>query len=159
MNCNLAANLKSMNKSILLIGYGNDLRSDDGVGQKIAHTVKYWNVPHLTTLAVHQLTPELASGLAEVDFAIFVDANYQETSEVKVAKVEISDNMMIFTHKSGPETLLSLAENLYHHHPETWLVKIPAVNFDIGDRFSSLTENAMNEALEEIDFLIRKCTK
>ncbi|HEY9703628.1 MAG TPA: hydrogenase maturation protease [Allocoleopsis sp.] len=159
MNCNLAANLKSMNKSILLIGYGNDLRSDDGVGQKIAHTVHHWNVPHLTTLAVHQLTPELAAGLAEVDFAIFVDANYQETSEVKVDKVEINHNIMTSTHHSDPESLLSLAENLYHHHPETWLVKIPAVNFEIGENLSSVTENAMNDALEEIDFLIRKCTK
>jgi Ni,Fe-hydrogenase maturation factor len=61
-------------KSYLVVGYGNDLRSDDGVGQRVAEVVATWEISNVRSLAMHQLTPELAAELADVDVAIFVDA-------------------------------------------------------------------------------------
>ena len=61
-------------KTILVIGYGNDLRSDDAVGQKVANAIAAWKLPQVTSLCVHQLTPELASFLATAELAIFIDA-------------------------------------------------------------------------------------
>jgi hydrogenase maturation protease len=59
---------------VLIIGYGNSLRSDDAAGIKVAETIATWQLPHVRSLAVHQLTPELAAELAAVELVIFVDA-------------------------------------------------------------------------------------
>lgn len=58
---------------VIAIGYGNTLRSDDGAGQKVAEILASWHLPQMRSISVHQLTPELAALLAEVELAIFVD--------------------------------------------------------------------------------------
>ncbi len=45
---------------LLIIGYGNTLFGDDGLGQLIAQRVAEWAVPGVLALARHELTPELA---------------------------------------------------------------------------------------------------
>ena len=60
--------------TILVIGYGNSLRSDDGAGCRVADIVASWDLPYVRSLTVHQLTPELAEPIAQSDLTIFVDA-------------------------------------------------------------------------------------
>src|SRR5205823_6351255 len=64
--------------SFVVIGYGNDLRGDDGVGQRVALSVACWRQPGVMALALHQLTPELTTWLVRATFAIFVDASRVE---------------------------------------------------------------------------------
>ena len=59
--------------STLIVGYGNDLRSDDGAGVIVARKVAVlW--PQARVIVVHQLTPELAEDIAMAGKVIFVDA-------------------------------------------------------------------------------------
>ena len=37
------------NNKILIIGYGNTLRGDDGVGYKIAEIIEQWNFDNITS--------------------------------------------------------------------------------------------------------------
>ena len=46
----------------LVIGYGNTLRGDDGVGVLVADALEGWNQA-VRTLSVQQLTPELAADI------------------------------------------------------------------------------------------------
>ncbi len=64
---------------VLVVGYGNALRGDDGVGQEVAEAV--WlqrdRLPGLArarVLWVTQLTPELAVDVSEAGLVVFVDA-------------------------------------------------------------------------------------
>ena len=59
----------------LVIGYGSDLRGDDGLGRRAALAVAALEMAGATVMSVHQLTPELAEPLAGVDGAIFLDAH------------------------------------------------------------------------------------
>lgn len=68
---------------VIVIGYGNTLRSDDGAGQKVAEILASWHLPQVRSISVHQLTPELAAPIAEAELAIFVDVYQVEvTSEL-----------------------------------------------------------------------------
>lgn len=157
MNCNLAAHLKTINTSVVLIGYGNDLRTDDGVGKRIAETVARWGVPNVESLAVHQLTPELAATLAECHTAIFVDAYpASEDAGVQVVKLQPAASSPSIGHTGDPQALLALTQKLYGHCPKAWLIAVPAVNFDLGETLSLTTELGMSDALEEIDYLVRR---
>ena len=60
--------------SLLVIGYGNTLRRDDGVGPKLADAVAALGLTGVRTLACALLTPELAEAVSQAQRVIFVDA-------------------------------------------------------------------------------------
>src|SRR5271166_6728975 len=58
----------------LIIGYGNPLRGDDGLGWQVASELAKCVDALISVLAVQQLTPELAEPVSDADLVIFVDA-------------------------------------------------------------------------------------
>jgi hydrogenase maturation protease len=142
-------------KSYLVVGYGNDLRSDDGVGQRVAEGVAAWKIPNARSLILHQIVPELAAWLADVDLAIFIDACEQITSqEVRVIAIEPDLSGTLAAHSADPRSLLALTQAVYGRVPQAWWVLIPGDNFALGDRLSPLAETGMAIALEKIAQLI-----
>ncbi|MDJ0570696.1 MAG: hydrogenase maturation protease [Pleurocapsa sp. MO_192.B19] len=135
----------------LIIGYGNSLRSDDGVGVRVAEIVADWNLPEVRSLVLHQLTPELTAELAQVDLVIFVDA-YQatDTNAVKLYSLQPSDLAKFHSHFGDPTVLLSLTKAIYGRCPQAWWVIVPGVNFQLGDRLSSIAQRGICEALVQI---------
>ncbi|WP_199336959.1 hydrogenase maturation protease [Oscillatoria sp. FACHB-1407] len=147
--------MNTVNQTILVIGYGNSLRGDDGVGPHIASHVATWKIPHVEAIAVQQLTPDLAERLIEVDLVIFVDANLTHTKTVQVCPITISDSGMVTGHWCEPSILLAITQALYGHHPKAWWVTVPGSNFDLGETFSALIQQEINVALEAIHHLIQ----
>ncbi len=156
MNCHLAATLKSLRRSVLVIGYGNPLRCDDGVGQQIAKAVATWGIPNVEAIAVHQLTPELAEKLVTVDLAIFVDVYpVLADQEVQVRPLEPAESGMTAGHSCEPQTLLAMTQALYGSYPQAWWVMVPGINFQLGDALSPMTKQGMESALQQIEQLIQ----
>lgn len=91
----------------LVIGYGNDLRGDDAIGQQVAKAIKYCYLSSVQSIAVHQLTPDLAAFLANVKLGIFVDACVNsQSNQVQVQLLLPSDLNIINTHISHPSSYL-----------------------------------------------------
>ncbi|WP_414752805.1 hydrogenase maturation protease [Anabaena sp. CCY 9910] len=146
-----------MKKTVMVIGYGNDLRSDDGIGKWIANEVDSWHLPSVESLAVHQLTPDLADSLASVNMAIFIDACLPvDGFDVKVQPLLAADDIDSNVHTGDPRSLLALTQALYGNCPTAWWVKIPGVNFEIGDRFSPTAETGKAIALVKIIQILDK---
>ena len=62
MDCHLAATLKRLNRSLLVIGYGNPLHRDDGVGQDVAKQIAAWRLPNVEAIAaMAQLPPRFST--------------------------------------------------------------------------------------------------
>ncbi|MDJ0573859.1 MAG: hydrogenase maturation protease [Xenococcaceae cyanobacterium MO_234.B1] len=142
----------------LVIGYGNTLRSDDGAGQKVVEAITEWNLKNVRSLALYQPTPELAEDIAKADTVIFVDAavaakgKTQATVEVQQLKSGNGDASL--EHSCNPRSLLSLTQAIYGKIPPTYLILIPGINFDFGEKLSPITESAVSLALEKIKQLI-----
>jgi hydrogenase maturation protease len=130
-------------KKILIIGYGNPLRSDDGAGQKVAEA--FFGHNEIEAIATHQLTPELAETIAQFEEIYFVDAAPIQTLKIQSITANIND--LEFGHFVDPKTLLNLTETLYHQSPQAYLVLIPAINFELGETFSPLTQIGIAEAI------------
>ena len=156
MDCHLAATLKSLHRSILVIGYGSPLRSDDGVGQQIAKAIAAWGMPNVKAIAVHQLTPELVELLAKVDIAIFIDA-YPATAdqEIQVRPLEPAESGITSGHWCEPQVLLAMTQALYSKYPQAWWVMVPGINFELGDCFSAVANQGIEAALQEIEQLMQ----
>jgi hydrogenase maturation protease len=142
--------------NILVIGYGNTLRADDGAGQRVAAAVAEWAVDGLASYAVHQLTPELAEPLASAELAIFVDARLDSGDNVDVQVLEPSRWEGAAGHTSDPGSLLALAHTLYGRHPRSWLLTVPAADFSLGEPISSTAERGVQAALVRLAALIEE---
>ena len=138
---------------LLVIGYGNELRRDDGVGPKVAATVAEWGIPGVRALSVHQLTPELADSIASADRVVFVDASIGATDSIQVNDIESNDSFQILTHAADPRSLLALAKRTFGHCPPASWLSIPAQDLDFGDELSPLALKGMAAALERLRVL------
>ena len=64
---------------IWIVGYGNPLRGDDGVGQEVATALlrqknSAVGLASATIICAHQLLPEMALDISRSRFAVFIDA-------------------------------------------------------------------------------------
>jgi hydrogenase maturation protease len=160
-------------KNILIIGYGNTLRSDDGVGYHIAELCEdiYTSSSSLQyfikCLTLHQLIPELAESISQSDLVIFIDAypTNDRENDLKVNNITLSAEALanatmptsaLGLHNNDPVSLLNLSQYLYENSPTAWSILVPAINFDFGEVFSELTERAIAPALEQINQLINQ---
>jgi hydrogenase maturation protease len=126
----------------LILGYGNTLRKDDGLGVYATEALGSLSLSNDVEIRTyHQLSPELSPLLAQVDHAIFIDAalaSSEETSgtiKTRALQPRTSQPGGI-THHFDPETLLAMAETLYGHVPEATLFSVTAANFDLEEGLS-----------------------
>lgn len=140
--------------TFLIVGYGNLLRGDDGVGPQVAMAVSAWQVPSVKALSVPQLLPELAVEMAAADYVIFVDAcGKSEASTLCLEPIVTtpSDNPPALNHVCNPATLAALTHWLYGTYPQTWLLQIPTEHYDLGQALSETAKQGMDSALRTIE--------
>lgn len=142
-----------MTTRLLVIGYGNELRCDDGVGPWVARRVAAWERAGLQALAVHQLLPELAEVLVGAERVVFVDAGPTAEEATALSRLEPEGVAVRLGHASSPRELLALTQTLYGKQPEAWLLAISAPDLAFGEGLSAAASCGMDEALRHIERL------
>jgi hydrogenase maturation protease len=132
---------------LLVLGFGNELRSDDGIGPHLADQVAGWRQPGVRALAVPLLTPELAALVAAVDLVVFVDAAAGPADRPRLIPLEPSASTTLLGHASTPESLLALAGSVFGRSSPGWILSVPAKNFELGQSFSDVTRRGATRAL------------
>jgi hydrogenase maturation protease len=142
----------------LIIGYGNPLRQDDGVGWYIAqrlltHTTEGASqespfiptLPNTTVIACHQLSLELAAPVSQADLVIFVDAqaNGMAGSVWVEEYLEIPVEVGAFSHNVTPALLLATAQELYGSRPRGFLLSVSGEWWGYGEQFSPAVQAAL----------------
>ena len=135
---------------LLVIGYGNTLRRDDGVGPKVAEAVAALALPGVRALACPLLTPELSEPIARAGTVIFVDAAVDAPREVQMRSLAPAASSQIMAHAASPATLLALARDVFGHAPEAWLLTIPVKDLGVGEEFSPVAQHGFEVAVEEV---------
>jgi hydrogenase maturation protease len=133
----------------LVIGYGNTLRSDDGVGPKIAEAIASLSLAGVETVVCDLLTPELADPISRTDAVIFIDAAV-DCREVQMRPIAPAVSSQIMAHAADPSTLLALARDVFGRAPKGWCLAIPVANLGIGESLSPLAQRGMTSAIEKI---------
>lgn len=130
----------------LVIGYGNTLRHDDGVGVEVAQAIEAMNLPGVTVITRHQLVPELAAPISESRAVIFVDADPTTTDGPELRPIEASKSAQIMAHAANPHSLLALARELFGWHPKAWLLSVPCEDFRFGVGLSHRSQTGLRAA-------------
>jgi len=144
---------------ILVIGYGNPLRGDDGIGPCVAEAIATMNYPAVRVRSVVQLVPELAADLAEAGVIIFVDARI-DSGHSAVELVPLADEAIgdWETHNADPRVLLALTRAVYGRAPEAWWLTVPGREFDLGEGLSAAAEEGARQGIARIRKLIQTKT-
>jgi len=143
--------------AVVVIGYGNDLRGDDGIGPFLAGAVAERGWPHVRALAVHQLTPELAEALAGARRAVFIDARAgPDGKPVEVLPIMPGGPGGAASHVGDPRVLLGMARELYGRAPAAWWVTVAGHHFGLGQELSAQARANCQRALAEIELLVRE---
>jgi hydrogenase maturation protease len=135
---------------LLVIGYGNPLRCDDGVGPKVAEAVEALQLSGVHTLVCQQLSPEHAEPISRARVVVFVDAAMDALKETELLKLEPGETSQLMAHAADPRTMLALARDVFGHAPEAWWLTIPAVKLGFGTDFSPATQRGFEVALKKI---------
>jgi hydrogenase maturation protease len=147
---------------VLVIGYGNTLRRDDGVGVRAAELLQ--NDPRLAgaeVLTVHQLTPELAIDIGAAAFVVFIDADGgAPPGEVSVRPLAGSPSATSpgatgpSSHQVGAAELMALAAALGGGSPPAWIIGIGVADLELGEGLSPAAEAALPRVVEMVTDLV-----
>ena len=141
---------------ILVIGYGNDLRSDDGAGRVVASRIEAADHPGVIVRSQSQLTPELALDITRADVVVFVDANV-DCDEMTIQPVRPGEpGTQSMSHHTDPAALLLLAQDLGRVPLDVHVVSIPATSLELGFELSTGTAKGVEEAVDAITEIVSR---
>ena len=146
-----------MHSARLVIGYGNPLRADDGLGWVVAQRLKTdlagdRSLGDVVVVAEHQLTPELAEPISRARIVVFVDARAgHQPGRVECSIVAPTlEGAMAFSHDVDPPSLVQMARLLYGACPTAVVVSVDGDDFGYGTSLSPVVQAAVPEIVQRV---------
>jgi hydrogenase maturation protease len=137
-------------KKILVYGYGNPGRRDDGLGPALVERLEVVHLPGVTTDSNYQLQVEDAAAVSQCDAVIFVDAANAGSVPFSFTGLEPSEETAFTTHSVSPASVLALCRDLYGAHPAAYLLAIRGYEWDMGEGLTHAAKKNLEEALRFI---------
>ncbi|MCX7818429.1 MAG: hydrogenase maturation protease [Kiritimatiellae bacterium] len=145
-----------MRRRVLVIGYGNPGRLDDGLGPACAEALRARAIPGVTVESNYQLVVEDAAAAAGHDAVVFVDATVDGPEPFAWRPTSPHAATGLGSHTLDPGAVLELTRSVFHAHPEGWILAIRGYEFDrFGERLSPRARENLDAAIEFLDSWLR----
>ncbi|CAG0965514.1 hydrogenase maturation protease [Anaerolineales bacterium] len=146
--------LEAVLKRILLLGYGNPDREDDGVAWHIlcafaeklgleiptSYEEEFTQSASIDFAFQLQLSPEMAEDISAYEYVCFFDAHTGNIPEaVRLVEVESDFQRSPLTHHLTPQSLMSICETLYGKKPDAALLSVRGYHFRFSRNLSEET--------------------
>ena len=138
---------------ILVLGYGNPGRGDDGLGPALAERIESLDIAGVTVDAAYQLNIEDAAAVADHDLVIFVDAEVKGSEPFSIKRVTPAADITFTSHLVSAESILAISQDSFGKVPECWLIGIRGYEFDL---YEVLSEGAERNLAAASSFITRK---
>jgi hydrogenase maturation protease len=146
--------------TILIYGYGNPGRQDDGLGVMLAEEMGKWaKVEDLTlvhTDSNYQLNLEDAEGISGFDTVIFADASREDITPFLFEPLVPSEKVEFTMHAVSPAFVLHLCHQLFNRKPKAYLLHIRGYKWEF---MKEMTEGACNNLKMAVDHLKKFITE
>ena len=142
-----------MTGGVLVVGYGNPLRTDDGIGWHAAERLAGdERLNGAVVMQRHQLTPELAFDISAVSLVVFIDASRDlSPGSVDLGRVERAGTAgPTSSHHLSPPALVALAHELYGQSPAAFVVRCGVASLELGDQLSPTVEAALAAVIDAV---------
>lgn len=141
----------AQNQRILIIGYGNPGRQDDGLGPALIDQLQKIKTDTLHLHSNYQLTVEDAYDICNFDQVIFVDASLDTKAPFSFEAITVTDDSGLGSHSLSPNGVIRLCETLYNHRPQAYVLGIKGYEYDKFDE--NLSEQAKENLLAALAFV------
>lgn len=144
--------------NILIIGYGNPGRQDDGLGPALAGALERLGLPGVSVDSDYQLTVEHSEMAARHRIVVFADATTDGGESFTWSRIEPHRAGIRFSsHHLAPADVLALAREVFSAEPEGYLLAIRGRRFgELEAGFSPEAQAALKDA---VDFLAANCPR
>jgi len=140
---------------VLIFGYGNISRGDDGLGVVFAERMERENFPGVTVETDYQLNAEAALEASLSDIVIFADASKTTKGPFSFSLLAPSSQITFTTHAMSPGSVLALCKELYCREPVAFLMAIRGVEWDLGAPMSAEAAGNLDNAIVHLRGLLR----
>lgn len=140
-----------MSNTVLLIGYGNPGRLDDGLGPALAAKLEALSIPGLSVEVDYQLVVEHAHEIAKYDAVIFADSTVAGDGPYFFKEIHPSPKEAFSSHNFSPETILFFAKSVFNARTKGYVLGMRGYEFDqFGEYLSDKAKQNLNAAFEFI---------
>lgn len=133
---------------VLVLGYGNPGRQDDGLGPECARRIAQWQLKQVDTRDDYQLSVEDAYDIAQYSTVIFADASLEQIESFRFNAIGDQDLALFGSHSLSPAAVLELSRTLFNAQPDAYILGIKGFEFDrFEERLSAPAEANLQAAL------------
>lgn len=119
---------------VVVLGWGNTARGDDGLGPLLLTEIERLGLPHVVTIEDFQLQLEHALDLDGADLALFVDASMVAPAPFAFYETRAREGLTHTSHAMAPEAVLDVhVRVLGKRPPPAFVLGIRGERFELGD--------------------------
>ena len=140
-------------EKVLLYGFGNPMREDDGLGPAAADAIEKLAIDGVTVDSDYQLTVEDSAAVAGHDYVVFVDAAVKGAEPFSFTRLTPKRQESFSSHSVEPEAVLWLAEDLFAAKTVGYIIGIRGYSFEM---FTETMTKKASENLEQAVLFLEK---
>jgi hydrogenase maturation protease len=143
---------------ILVYGYGNPGRQDDGLGIELVTRLEKWaaeqRMEGIRFDNNYQLNIEDADAISEMDLVFFADASEEDIDDYCLSRVDGKRELAFTTHAASPAYIVKLCQELFHKDPLVYLVHIKGYEWSFTEGLSPKAEHNLAAAFKFMTSLL-----
>jgi hydrogenase maturation protease len=143
---------------ILVYGYGNPGRQDDGLGIALTQSLDAWafenQIQGVEFDCNYQLNIEDAATIAQKDLVIFADATKEDIEDYCLSQVDGSSKVSFTTHAASPAYIIHLCKELFEKEPRVFLLHIKGYEWVFQEGLTERARENLDQALEFMKTLL-----
>jgi hydrogenase maturation protease len=148
---------------ILIYGYGNPGRQDDGLGIELTKKLEEWAAEKgLEGLAFennYQLNIEDAEAISDKDLVFFADASEEDIEDFCLSKVDSNAKLSFTTHAASPGYIVKLCKELFNKEPMVLLMHVKGYEWEFREGLSDKAKENLNSAFSYLKGILENPEK
>ena len=135
---------------VLIYGYGNPGRQDDGLGNAFVNRIREWvaieGLHDFSFDSNYQLNIEDADAIADQDLVIFADASKEDIKDFCLSKVDGTTGVSFTSHAASPGYIVKLCEELFNKKPLVLLLHIKGYEWEFMEPMTDRAKENLEKA-------------
>ena len=136
--------------TICIVGVGNTIRADDGIGNYICNAIEQMQIPGVNTMIVQQLEAELVEDLLHFDHVLITDASVEGKEADLYNLLPNNGPPLSSSHHLNAAMLAALSEKVYGIKMSLFICAVRGHDFNIGDTISEKAKANCQQAISLI---------
>ncbi len=137
---------------ILIYGYGNPGRQDDGLGNYFVDQAKTWakaqGLSNISFDSNYQLNIEDAAEISDKDIVVFVDASVEDLETFKLDEITPDAKVEFSMHAVSASYVVHLCKDIYGKSPKSFLLHIKGYAWEFMEGITSRALQNFGQAFE-----------